>query len=90
MKKIKINDVFFIETDADTTEYEGKYEIEEIPKGINDYKPDGSDRPEAIRQKIAEIAQKNAQEKIDREINKPAISKSLENLSDNFKEESEL
>jgi hypothetical protein len=87
MKRIKINDAFFIETDADTKEYEGKYEIEEIPKNPNDYKPDGSDRPETIRERISLESQKREQENIDEEINKPTIIKDLKGKTDKTEKE---
>jgi hypothetical protein len=89
MKRIKINDAFFIETDADTKEYEAKYEIEEIPKNPDDYKPDGSDRPETIQKKLAEESQKKEQDRINETVNRPNLLQSLKQMPHNYSTEAE-
>lgn len=91
LKKIKTNDFPFVETDDENTilRAKGKYKITEIPKNPNNYKEDGSDRPEVIRQDKAEITQKQEQDRINAEINRPNLLKDLEKLPHHFKTKTE-
>lgn len=92
LKKIKINDFQFVETDDDDTISKAEkenLEIIDMPENPSDYKPDNSDRPEIIREIQAKESQKAEQEKLDREVNRPNLLKELENMPYNYKTKTE-
>lgn len=64
--------------------------VTEITKNPNDYKADGSDRPEVIAAKKAKVDQKKAQDKINEEENRPILIKSILENERNKKKETTL
>lgn len=92
MKRIKVNEFQYVETDDDTTIAKAEkdnLEITDIPKNPSDYKEDGSDRPEVIREVTSKLSQEAEQEKIDMEINRPNLLAELEKMPHNFKTKTE-
>lgn len=83
IKEIEITPFSKIKTDKqetiDKAIAEG-FTVTDIPVNTNDYKEDGSDRPENIAKAKAEIDRKVSQDKIDEEENRPNL---ISNLLDN-------
>lgn len=92
MKLIKINEFSFIETDDQSLINRATLNnltIIDIPKNPNDYKPDGSDRPETIKK----IRDMNSLLEVQKEANEESRIKIIRELLvhiNNKKDETEL